>query len=195
MVFFLQGNSSFSSKTIVSLLVNNPGLGWYAVKEIVQKARPYTFFYSTLKACKMVNIDPTSTFSNYKSKRYSLSKKTSRSALYAYSNRTLTELSEGRVAIASFVENDYHKILGEEKVEAFETICHPSFIKKNSDDFPLLKARLNPRNQYQVKTFSLGKENVYECFLFEGKFHTSAEIFIKENFITDIIPVGSSKSN
>jgi len=99
---------------------------------------------------------------------------------------SLAALREGRRSLASFVENDYHLLTPQERMIAFEIISDPSFIKKHAEDYLLLKARFNPANQYRVKTFYQGKENVYQCFSFEGKFFTGAALFLNESKITEV---------
>ena len=102
-------------------------------------------------------------------------------------NSMLSALREGEVALASFVDNEYHQLSPAERSRAFEIISCPSFVKKHSAAYPLIKARFNPGNQYRVKTFYKEKENVYDCFRFEGRFHTGAALFLKESYITEVV--------
>lgn len=112
------------------------------------------------------------------------------SAFFLNENSVLSALLRGSVELSYFIENDYHELRPEERVKAFEIICDASFIKKHFIDYRLLKARLNPKKQYRVKIFYMGKENVYECFKFEGKFHTGAQLYLNENYITGVVRIG-----
>lgn len=109
-----------------------------------------------------------------------------RNFFFHHESYALSALMEGNVDLGSFAENDYHHLTPTERKKAYELVTHPTFLNRHSEDYRLLKARLNPRNQYRVKTRSSGKENVYECFLFEGKFHTGAELFLKESCIVEV---------
>lgn len=108
-------------------------------------------------------------------------------------NSVLAALRKGNVELSSFAENAWHRLRPKERVEAFEIIRDTSFVKKHSKDYRLLKARFNPKNQYRVKTFYMGKENVYECFMFEGKFHTGAQLFLNENYITEVVQIAQDR--
>jgi hypothetical protein len=106
-------------------------------------------------------------------------------------NSLLSALRNGTIELNSFIENGYHQLKPGERMKAFEIISNASYVKKHSIDYPLLKARFNPKNQYRVKTFNLVVEHIYECFMFEGKFHTGAQLFLKESYITEVVRIAS----
>jgi hypothetical protein len=105
---------------------------------------------------------------------------------FQYDNKMLSELCQDRVAITSFIENDFHQLTPRERSRVFEIISSPSFAKKSGTDLRLMKTRFDPANQYRVKTLFQGKEEVYDCFRFEGRFHIGTQLILKESYITGI---------
>lgn len=84
------------------------------------------------------------------------------------------------------INKHYHDLTENERERLFEWIQkNPCFDLKNPD-CKLFYDRFNPDNQYLIHANFKGKEEVYEVFKHQERYHKSKDTSIVEEYITKI---------
>ena len=79
----------------------------------------------------------------------------------------------------------YHQMTDNERNKLFEWITRNPRFRMEEEDCQVFYDRFNPKNQYKVKVFYNEKEEVIDCFAHKGRFHTSKDTSILEEYITN----------
>jgi len=92
-----------------------------------------------------------------------------------------------------FSEVHYHKMSEAQREQFFEHV-------KKQDGFDLcneqchhFQARFNPRNQFIVSCFYNGVAQKVECYMFDGRYHTSKSRSINYEYIKEVIRIHDNK--
>jgi hypothetical protein len=88
------------------------------------------------------------------------------------------------------IDKYYYVLTQDERDRLFEWInrsySFESGLETKDESCLLFNARFDKNNQFIVSTFFGGKEGKTEAFLFEGKYHTSKNTTINEDYITKV---------
>ena len=108
----------------------------------------------------------------------------------------LVEACSGRQPIARsmffqrVIDKYYYVLTQNERDRLFEWInrsySFESGLETKDENCLLFNARFDKNNQFIVSTFFGGKENKTEAFLLDGKYHTSKNTTINEEYITNV---------
>ena len=108
----------------------------------------------------------------------------------------LVEACSGRQPIARsmffqrVIDKYYYVLTQDERDRLFEWInrsySFESGLETKDESCLLFNARFDKNNQFLVSTFYVGKENKTESFLLDGKYHTSKNTTINEDYITKV---------
>lgn len=108
----------------------------------------------------------------------------------------LVEATCGRQPIARsmffqrVIDKYYYVLTQDERDRLFEWInrsySFESGLETKDESCLLFNARFDKNNQFLVSTFFGGKENKTESFLLDGKYHTSKNTTINEEYITKV---------
>ena len=108
----------------------------------------------------------------------------------------LVEACSGRQPIARsmffqrVIDKYYYVLTQNERDRLFEWInrsySFESGLETKDESCLLFNNRFDKNNQFLVHTFFGGKEGKTEAFLFEGKYHTSKNTTINEDYITKV---------
>ena len=108
----------------------------------------------------------------------------------------LVEATCGRQPIARsmffqrVIDKYYYVLTQNERDRLFEWInrsySFESGLETKDESCLLFNARFDKNNQFLVSTFFGGKENKTEAFLLDGKYHTSKNTTIIEEYITKV---------
>ena len=108
----------------------------------------------------------------------------------------LVEACSGRQPIARsmffqrVIDKYYYVLTQNERDRLFEWInrsySFESGLETKDENCLLFNARFDKNNQFLVSTFFGGKENKTEAFLLDGKYHTSKNTTINEEYITKV---------
>ena len=108
----------------------------------------------------------------------------------------LVEACSGRQPIARsmffqrVIDKYYYVLTQNERDRLFEWInrsySFESGLETKDENCLLFNARFDKNNQFIVSTFFGGKENKTEAFLLDGKYHTSKNTTINEDYITKV---------
>ena len=108
----------------------------------------------------------------------------------------LVEACSGRQPIARsmffqrVIDKYYYVLTQDERDLLFEWInrsySFESGLETKDENCLLFNARFDKNNQFIVSTFFGGKENKTEAFLLDGKYHTSKNTTINEEYITNV---------
>ena len=108
----------------------------------------------------------------------------------------LVEACSGRQPIARsmffqrVIDKYYYVLTQDERDRLFEWInrsySFESGLETKDENCLLFNARFDKNNQFIVSTFFGGKENKTEAFLLDGKYHTSKNTTINEEYITNV---------
>ena len=108
----------------------------------------------------------------------------------------LVEACSGRQPIARsmffqrVIDKYYYVLTQDERDRLFEWInrsySFESGLETKDENCLLFNARFDKNNQFLVSTFFGGKENKTEAFLLDGKYHTSKNTTINEDYITKV---------
>ena len=108
----------------------------------------------------------------------------------------LVEACSGRQPIARsmffqrVIDKYYYVLTQDERDRLFEWInrsySFESGLETKDESCLLFNARFDKNNQFIVSTFFGGKENKTEAFLLDGKYHTSKNTTINEDYITKV---------
>ena len=108
----------------------------------------------------------------------------------------LVEATCGRQPIARsmffqrVIDKYYYVLTQNERDRLFEWInrsySFESGLETKDESCLLFNARFDKNNQFIVSTFFGGKENKTESFLLDGKYHTSKNTTINEDYITKV---------
>ena len=108
----------------------------------------------------------------------------------------LVEACSGRQPIARsmffqrVIDKYYYVLTQDERDRLFEWInrsySFESGLETKDENCLLFNARFDKNNQFIVSTFFGGKENKTEAFLLDGKYHTSKNTTINEDYITKV---------
>ena len=108
----------------------------------------------------------------------------------------LVEACSGRQPIARsmffqrVIDKYYYVLTQDERDRLFEWInrsySFESGLETKDESCLLFNARFDKNNQFIVSTFFGGKENKTEAFLLDGKYHTSKNTTINEEYITNV---------
>lgn len=108
----------------------------------------------------------------------------------------LVEATCGRQPIARsmffqrVIDKYYYVLTQDERDRLFEWInrsySFESGLETKDENCLLFNARFDKNNQFIVSTFFGGKENKTEAFLLDGKYHTSKNTTINEEYITNV---------
>lgn len=87
----------------------------------------------------------------------------------------------------NFSETHYHKMTNDERLQFFEHVqkCH-GFSLEN-EQCRHFYARFNPKNQYVVTGFIIGKPQEFICYMFNEQYHTHKNRFVNPEYIKSII--------
>ncbi len=95
------------------------------------------------------------------------------------------------------VEEHYHELTDDERARLYEWIGrNPAYqhgLERGNEGCQLFEARFNPETQYRVTATFEGKTETYDCFLLNGKYHTSKSTSVVEEYITKTEPLWKSK--
>ena len=88
------------------------------------------------------------------------------------------------------VDEHYHEMKPDERSRLWEWINrNPAYergIKNSDEDCLVFEARFNPDNQYLVTTNYEDKTDMYVCFKYKDRYHTSITTSILEDYIVEI---------
>lgn len=89
------------------------------------------------------------------------------------------------------VINKYYYVLSEnERSNLFEWVNREYSMEKgiedSNEDCLVFNARFDPNNQYKVHTNFGGENKITESFLWKGRYHTSINTSINEDYITKV---------
>ena len=108
----------------------------------------------------------------------------------------LVEACSGRQPIARsmffqrVIDKYYYVLTQDERDRLFEWInrsySFESGLETKDESCLLFNVRFDKNNQFIVSTFFGGKENKTEAFLLDGKYHTSKNTTINEEYITNV---------
>ena len=83
----------------------------------------------------------------------------------------------------------YYQLSDDESDKLFEWICKNTYFDLFNEECKWFYDRFNPDNQYQVKTFYEGNEELKNCFLHNGKYHISKTQSIYEKYIVSVTKI------
>lgn len=89
------------------------------------------------------------------------------------------------------IDQHHYKFNREDRLNIYNWITSNSVFRQNvktNINCQLFEARYNPDNQYKVIT----KDNSYDCFKWNGKYHISISTSILEKFILDVVKIEES---
>ena len=88
------------------------------------------------------------------------------------------------------INKHYHTLTKNERERLFEWVNRnhsmQSGIENGNEDCLIFNARFDPTNQYNVYTNFGGENKIIETFSWQGKYHTTINTFIQEEYITKI---------
>lgn len=85
-----------------------------------------------------------------------------------------------------FSEKHYHSMTDDQRKQFFEHVqkCHGFSLENEKCQH--FYARFNPANQYLVQCFHNGQAGTIECYLHDGKYKTSINRSINEEYIKKV---------
>lgn len=88
------------------------------------------------------------------------------------------------------IDTHYHTLTENERVRLFEWTnrCYgmEEGIKNGNEDCLVFNARFDPNNQYKIHTTFGGENKITEAFSWQGRYHTSINTSINEDYITKV---------
>ena len=82
----------------------------------------------------------------------------------------------------------YYQMTEDERAKLFEWMNRNEYYKqslKEEEETQLFHARFDPENQYEVEV-EIGNKSVHDAFLWKGRYHTSRNTSIVEDYIINI---------
>ena len=83
----------------------------------------------------------------------------------------------------------YHEMTPDERVQLFDWIPRNPNFKLRNKDCARFYARFNPKRQYIVHTEYGDKKEEYKTYRLDGRYYTSKNKFMNEDYITKIEPI------
>ena len=83
----------------------------------------------------------------------------------------------------------YHEMTPDERVQLFEWILRSPYFKLINDQCAMFYARFNPKRQYIVHTQVDVSKEIHETYRFKGRYYTSKNKSMNEDYITKIVPI------
>lgn len=84
----------------------------------------------------------------------------------------------------------YYRLTKDERARLYEWInknwTFEKSLKEGEEGCLLFNARYNPENQYLVETEYEGKQETYECFLYNDRYYTNKNTSIQEQYIKNV---------
>ena len=82
----------------------------------------------------------------------------------------------------------YHLMSDDERVQLFGWIPRNPNFKLRNEDCAMFYARFNPKRQYLVHTKVGDSEEIHKTYRLDGRYYTSKNKFMNEDYITKIEP-------
>lgn len=96
------------------------------------------------------------------------------------------------VCFDSFSEKHYHNMSNGQRLQFFNYVQKQHGFSLEKEQCRNFFARFNPENQFLVHCFYQGKAQVVECYLFDGEYRTSINVYINPDYIKKVIRVHDS---
>lgn len=86
-----------------------------------------------------------------------------------------------------FSDRHYHKMTPDQRVSFFNHVKNCNGFSLDNEQCRHFYARFNPDNQYLVSCFHQGKVSKFECYLYNGEYHSAKDKRVNKEYIKEVI--------
>ncbi len=93
-----------------------------------------------------------------------------------------------------FSDRHYHKMNDSQRLQFLEHVKKCQNFSLENEQCRHFFARFNPKNQYFVSCFHMGKADSIICYMFEGEYRTEKHRFVNRDYIKKVVRIWDSQT-